>query len=654
MQQSFNVPSLLLAQLLFPNPQISPAVSDAIKQAARQGAIRATEGQINEFFEQVGRQKPEIYWLLLKGEARENGMAVSRDDAGRVLQAVIPQLTQNQITAEQLLSSIVRNQNIEAEVALQTYADLLSVERYLATVTQNQAVTMDQIKFDVLAQMQTLDANVVVFSADDMVKKASEPEEAKLTELFEQYKDVFARDFSSENPYGFGYKQPARVKIEYALLDMEDVEKLIPAPTPEQTENFYQQNISQFKYQVPEDPNDPNSKQIEKTRTYAEVASDIREQLFRTRVNERGQNILNEVREIADSNLLTVDVEKLSMEEAAKLAGSYEQAAREVSARHNVNIATGTTGFITANDIEQNQILGRLNLAAGGRMATRLPEIAFAVSGLDVVKLGPFEPVKPRPWESIGVLTDYMQQSAAIVRVVDFKKAHEPENISVAFPKRLPVDVNGTITESNDVYVLKTFVADDAKKLSVLAIAKQAASALLKAVPEKGWDEALADINKEFGTSEDSNEATFSIQPLSGIRRISEENIQLIKRQAAEEPGREGMAGMYQAQKELINKLFELIPADKAQAGNLPQVIEHKAGMAYYVVKTLSQTLVTDEQLDQIRGQVAIMNELVNSQTMGLELLMPDNIINRLNFKWDEQKAAMPVEQEQIPTGDVI
>jgi len=655
MQQSPDVPSLLLSHLLFPNPQFSPLIAQEIKRIARQGGLHATDGKIDEFFEQASQEKPELYWMLLRGEAREAGIAVSREQAGSLLKSMIPQFTQDQVKPEQLIAAVIKQYNVEQDTALQVFADLLGVVQYMEMVTKNESITIDQLKYEVLAQAQTLDANAIIISADKLVDKAPQPTDAEVTELFNKYKNSAPMNFTSENPYGIGFKQPARVQIEYAMLNMSDVQKLIPQPTPEQTEEFYLKNLSQFKYQEPSDPNDPNSKQIEKTRSFAEVASDIAEQLQRNRVNERAQNILSEVREIVDSNLITLDLDNAPLAEVTKLAGSYESAAKAVAARHNVRILTGKTGLVTASDIEQNQILSRFNIPGQGQTQTSLSQIVFAIKDLDDIKLGPFAPVRqPRLFETVGPITDYMNQFSSIVRVIDAKKSQVPATLELTIAKKLPVDSNGTIAESNEVFVLKKVVIESAKKLAALPVARQAAEALVKAVPEKGWDVALADLNKQFGSSKDPNSQTFTVQPLSGIRRISGQSVIMLKRQASEDPGRESWAGMYQQQKELIDKLYDIIPDNQAIATNLPQIVEQKAGMTFYILKTLGQTLVTKEQFDKLKPQLAIMNDLVTSQSLGLDMLMPNHIIKRLNFKWDQENMNRPVQQPEAPMDEVI
>ena len=241
-----------------------------------------------------------------------------------------------------------------------------------------------------------------------------------------------------------------------------------------------------------------------------------------------------------------------------------------------------------------------------------------------------------------------------MVRVIGIEKAYTPEKLDLTIAKGTPVDVNGTIQDSGDVYVLKNFVVADAKKLAAEPMARQAAEAFIKDIPQKGWETSIADLNKQFGTSKDPNFPTFSIQPLSGIRRISRESILMAKRQAAEMPGREAMASMYIQQKELVDKLFGLIGASDAEAKGLPQMVESKGAMSFYIVKTLGQTLVSKEQFEQMKPQVTIMSELMASQSLGLNILKPDNILKRLNFKWDTEKMGRPVNREDMPQDDVI
>ena len=86
-----------------------------------------------------------------------------------------------------------------------------------------------------------------------------EPTEEQILKHFEKYKNYFPDQISPDNPYGFGYKLPDSVRLEYIAVKLDDVAETVTRPIQEDIESFYQRNRERFAIQVPSDPNDPNS-----------------------------------------------------------------------------------------------------------------------------------------------------------------------------------------------------------------------------------------------------------------------------------------------------------------------------------------------------------------------------------------------------------
>ena len=320
----------------------------------------------------------------------------------------------------------MEQQGVAQDTIIRAFADLLTVLEYSRLATQNEDVTLNQLKYETMRQQQSLDVNAVQFEAARLTKKAAEPDNAAIQKHFETYRTFAQNDANEQNPYGFGYRQPARVQLEWMLVELSDVTKQIQTPTAEQTEEFYQKNQKQFTKQVLSDPNDPNSPKIAMPLSYAEVAGQIYKQLLDTKVAERAENILITARDAADANLTMANFENLTSEQMAELAGDYKAAAESAGKKFGITLYTGKTGLVTAKDLGENEVLGRLMMTGQGRMPTPLVMIVFAVDELKASKLGPFAPAKPRMYESIGPFKDYMQQMVGLVRVSGAQKAIRP------------------------------------------------------------------------------------------------------------------------------------------------------------------------------------------------------------------------------------
>jgi hypothetical protein len=653
LMQTADIPSLALAQILFSESRMAPLVSEEIKRIARQQQLRLTDGNIDDFFRAQSVEKPEILWLLLTAEAKEAGFVVSNQEAGSILKVIVPQLPQMRgATAEQLLKSVIERQGVDQDTILRTFAELLAVMNYANTVTQSEDVTVDQLKYETLRQGQTMDVEAVVFNAAALTKKAAEPTTDAMRKQFAAYKAFVPFDVTAENPYGFGYSQPPRVQLEWMLVNLSDVAKLVKAPTEEEAEDYYQRNQKQFTEQVPSDPNDPNSEKVDKLKNYADVAAQITKQLLDTRIAERADGILAAAKVIADGNLAEANLENLTAQDAAKFTGAYKTAAEKAGQQFGLAIHSSVTGFVSPEDMARNEIFGRLFMTGQDRAKTPLVMMVFAISELNASRLSPFAPAKPRMYESIGTLNDYMQKVVALVRVTGAKKAGEPCGIDIAYAKKLPVMKDGSFAESNDVYAVKDAVKEDIKKIEALAIAKQAADALLAAIPTQGWDKAIAAVNKQYGVaSAEANTPadTFKVMPLKGLRRISEQEVKMMQARVAHDPVQSIYVKKYAQQKQLLDKFYSLISPDKTIATTVPMLVEDTPDMGYYVVKSMSRTAVDAAAYQQSKSRIALMQDYIHGQSLGFEHFKADNIVKRMKFAWDEKAKAMPVQQELPP-----
>ena len=95
---------LLVGHLLFPETAQGAMVSDGIKGIVAQNQLHINSVRIDNFFEQA-RARPQLFWILLRAEAKNAGCAVSPQRAGEILNILIPRLTENKIDAQTLVKS---------------------------------------------------------------------------------------------------------------------------------------------------------------------------------------------------------------------------------------------------------------------------------------------------------------------------------------------------------------------------------------------------------------------------------------------------------------------------------------------------------------------------------------------------------------------
>jgi len=285
---------------------------------------------------------------------------------------------------------------------------------------------------------EAMDVEFVEFDSAVFAKTQSRPSEERMAEHFDKYRKFVAGAASEENPYGFGYKLPDRVQLEYMVVKLDDIAPTITPPTHQEAEEYYQRNREQkFTEQVPLNPNDPNSPLTERVKSYAEVAGAISDQLRKNKINSKTESILQEAKTLTGADLEDInDIElaNLSTEQLAEIVGDYETAAGQLSEKHNIKVYAGRTGLLSPIDIQTDVHLATLYLQDYGYNPVGLTQIVFAVDELAVSELAPFDMrEKPRMYVNIGPLTDMFEQIKALIRVSKAEKASEPETINQTY-----------------------------------------------------------------------------------------------------------------------------------------------------------------------------------------------------------------------------
>ena len=635
---------LLLAEVLFAQPTISPAISQRIKQLATARQYPISDRQINDIYKLS--VPTDVYWLLLKREAQQTGIALSKEEAGKQLGRVIPNLFDD-MAYSQLIGWLVSQRGIAEEEILEPFSKLLAVLEYARLFCSNENVTTPQIIHVASWENETIDVNLVRFDSAVFSDAQAKPTQQELTEHFEKYKRYFAGELSEENPYGFGYKQPDRVQLEYIAVVLDDVAATVSPPTQQETEEYYQRYAKYFTEQLPQDPNDPNSPMVERTKRYAGVADEISERLLRMRTNSKAERILQQARVLTEAGLEEADVEpeELSSEDFGRLAGDYASVAKRLKQEYKVDLYVGRTGLLSAADIRSDQYLSRLYLASPGYNPAELSKIVFAVDEIGSSELGPFDVPKPRLYENIGPLKDAFSQMMfaesprqiiAVVRVVKAQKVSEPENIDQSFSKQT-LRIGGLQAEgAEEIYSVADEVLEDLKKLAAMETAKVRAEKFIKSATKKGWQKTIDKFNKRYGRSakkEEGQPDKFELKELKGLRRISNRALNILAVQNQGDPMKQLILNDVEKERRLINLFYSLVPQGQETIETVPLVMEFKPDMSYYCVKDISVRRLEQSEYERIKSMWAWKEDIAQSQSLAVVHFNPENILKRMNFR---------------------
>jgi len=637
---------LLLGELLFSDRRISPVIAGHIKQLIRANKYKISDKQINDIYtKQFGS---ETYWLMLTNEAQQAGVKLTNEHAGNQLARIIPQLARTipqfvGATYSRLIGAIVKQRGVSEEEILTTFGKFLAILEYAKFICSSEDVTAQQIMHTVSLEQETIDVELVKFDSAVFTETQPEPTPEKIAEHFNTYSKYFAGAVTEENPYGFGYKLPDRVGLEYIVVKLDDVSKIVTVPTPEQTEEYYQKNTNQFVAQVPSDPNDPNSPLIEQARSYAEVAGIISKQLLQDKINSKAGEILRYAKTLTEpaSQDTVPQTDDSSAEQIDQAVVDYKTAAEQAAEKYNVEVYSGQTGLLSAVDMQADEYLGLLYLSGSGYSPVGLLQMVFAIDELGVSELGPFDPPKPKMGENIGPLDDVVGQIMAVVRVVRVEKAAEPESLSQTYRLDSVILEHGPESSKEDIYSAREKVIEDLKKLAGMDIAKRKAEQFIKQAEKDGWEKAVAEFNELYGyeDKQEKGHEPFKLQTLTNLQRIPDIILEALAIQNAANPAGLHLVNDRRIEAQFIDQLYSLVPQDANSLDAVPLVLEFKPDMSCYAIKALSVKRLEQREYEEQKGLGLFKEDIIQSQNLAAVHFSPENILKRMNFRQlrDEQ-----------------
>jgi hypothetical protein len=644
--RTLDLHGVFLSELLFSERIGSPALTARIKQAIRVNRYRISDRQISDIYTHTIPRS--IYWLLLNKEAQTAGIGVSDEEVGQLLGQAVPQLFQGQ-TYSQIMAFMMNRLGVSEQQILSTFGKLMAVWQYAQLICLTENVTESQIRHMISWEEETIDVEFVRLDSAVFADIQEPPGEEKILEHFNKYKRFFAGEVSDENPYGFGYKLSDRAQLEYIVVKLDDISRLITDPTQEEVEEYYQRNRDRlFTTEVPSDPNDPNSPLIKQVRSYAEVADMISSQLLRDKINLKAEQILNEAKLLVEAPLegMEVDREVLSPDQIKDLLGNYHDIAEQLADKYKVKIYAGQTGLLRAADMHADKYLGTLCLMSPGYNPVRLSHLVFSIEQLHTVDIVLSGVREPKLYENIGpvknpfgrMAKDMSGQIIALVRVIKAQKAGEPENIDQVFSTETLELGQNPPAESESIFSVREKVIEDLKKLAALETTKRKAEEFTKLAADKGWESALDEFNGLYGQAgRDSNDPNvFKLENLIDMQRIPNGQLGMMALHNSDNPISSLLHREAEARKQFVDLLYSLVPSESDSA-EVPLIIEFKPNMSYYVIRSISIQHLDQQEYEKIKAMRLSTEDYIQSQSLAAVYFNPENILKRMKFRSVEQ-----------------
>ena len=641
-----------LSQLLFADSNLAAAVNDEIKGALMKGWYHFSKHDIDSFFKQIGPNS-DLYWLLLKAEAKQAGFTVSRQRAQEVLKQVIPALTQGKGTAAQLVNYVITRQRVPEEKIMTVFADFLAVLTYAQVVTGNENVTINQVKADIGRTGEKIDAEFVKFNAESFTDRLDEPTDEDLTQHFEKYKNIPAAAINQTDDFCFGYKLPPAVRVEFLAAKLQDVRKLVNEPTQNEMEKFYRENINNpqhedmFKMRRQTDPNNPESI-VERTKTYAELETRIKYTLLNDKTNSKAYMILNEAKDLTEAGFGRLSVDEADAEQLKELAGDYKDTAEKIAQKYNIKIYTGQTGMLSQTELNNDRYLSTLKLDAPGGATVALSKVLLAVDEAHAIELGRFDVAKPRMWANIGPVNNF--SIIAILRITEARKETVPTDLNVTFSTKAML-LDDDAQDDEPVYSVRQKVLNDWKLKKAMETAEERAKEFVKLLEDKNWDQAITLYNERYAHDEQEQRQSeeISLEKMNMRTRISLADIKRRETMFADM-----LFGPASLQAEIQNKLqadkfYNLLPKGKTEALDIRRIVPFKPAACYYVVKDISRTAVTKQEYQQAKSITAFKLDMAAADSLAIVHFMPENILKRMNYRpaQNKEKTESPDNEKQ-------
>ncbi len=654
---------IFLGELLFSEQRISPALINHIRHTIGTSGYRISEKQIADIYRRP--MQGNVYWLLLTTEARLAGIRVSTEDVGRLLARMAPQLFDG-VTYTQIMRTLITRNAVSEDRILETFARLLAVLQYANLICSAEDTTAAQIVHAATRENQTIDVEFVKFDSAIFAKDQPQPKDSRMLEHFGKYRTFLAGDVTEQNPYGFGYRLPDRIRLQYLALKLEDVTPTVTPPTAEETEEYYQRNRDLFTDYESSDPNDPNAQPVKRTKTYPEVAAEISEKMLNERIDARADRILQDAKTLTEGPLADMNDASpdLTPEQFAQMEANYQTAAESLGKQYKVKLYAGRTGLLSAFDIQNDEQLANMYVKGYADYPVRLAKVLFAVDQIQASHLGPFDAPKPRIYQSIGPLRDSRPQTQidisdrimAIVRVVAAEKSVEPESLELTFSTQtLTFDPNAAKPDEN-IYSVKEKVTEDLKRLAAMETAGAEARRFIEQAEKDGWEDTLQEFNQLYTSrdKEDPNDPNdpnaFKIDSSTGLRRISKAVLEMLAAQSKGNPTAPMLINEFETNRIFADRLYALATPDANNLDALPTVMEFKPAMSFYCIKDLSVRPFWKEDFDRAKNMQLYRQDDVQSQSMAPVFLNPENIVKRLNFRPAKKRKEKTPEQNDKAT----
>ena len=456
--------------LFQPDPMAEPiGVVDGEEITRGDTARAANELELLEMV--IGQPLPfsPLEWVLMTHEAMRNGIYVP-DAVGMV--------TVEQMIAENpQVASVLQRTGASQQMLAGAMQHMQMIEE-LTQMMLGGRYSEPRLRHFARDVRSMATVEVVPVDASNLLESTIEPTPEQIQQQYEKYREAAP---GTTEPYGFGYRLPPRVKLEYIAVPLDRVAQSIVVDEVA-AQRYYQEHPERFMAPPPQPVTGPDGKmqapppqpqgQLPYREVRDRVMEELREQLATDKQNRIVQDIVATFSE--NSRRLKLDDEGYRVIAEQFQPISMEQLAQQIQERHGVlpDVKRFEDGYLTANEINTLPGFGQAIVEIGQQAA---PAAAYVQSTRELeTDTGLLETLKLQEQIASRPVVD-MNGNVYIFRVTDAQEARVPRSVDE----------------------VRAEVVRDLKRVQAYEQLKERAERLADRAAQEGLAKVAADFNAE-------------------------------------------------------------------------------------------------------------------------------------------------------------
>ncbi|GEM_PF-1355375 len=294
----------------------------------------------------VEGQDAAYYYLLLAYEAQQMGIRPTMDTVDNLLE--LRQVRNIKI------ADILKKCNLRETGQLKkAVANYVAIVRYCDLMTKTLAISEPQLKKIIRdnIQIENVSGTYVTFRASQFRDQAGEPKLEELQEQLDQYKACEPIQDTEENPHGFGYRLPDRVKIEFLMIDLDQVQKGIENKFAQKDilergnliQSYWNEDktwyVNQYKarQEKPEDDSQENSSDDTRDERYARLQWEQNKVWQKRQALQTAKDLLHKAKDNSQKILSIADLKQIPPVHRGLRAANYSDLAKQLNKNSDPN-----------------------------------------------------------------------------------------------------------------------------------------------------------------------------------------------------------------------------------------------------------------------------------------------------------------------------